>query len=84
MSFNEITLSDGECEVMVHISTGGGRVIALYAYAEDVKNYCFPESWQWKAGQNPLFLHLDSPLPATAKRALHARGFRTSEEDDSD
>jgi len=72
-TFNEITLTNGDAEVMVHI--GGTKAVRLYAYRRDVESGYFAPSWEWTDGLNPLFVHLVSPSPARAKRALHARGF---------
>lgn len=66
-------MTDGDAEVMIH--TSNGKDIRLYAYARDVKDGYFPPSWQWATGNNPVFLHLSSPSPNSAKHSLAARGF---------
>lgn len=75
---NERTLFDGEAESMLH-EDENGKAIALYIYARD-RDY-YPASWKFKAGLNPLFIHLESPRPSQAKHALFARGFSFCGED---
>jgi hypothetical protein len=78
-TFNEITLTNGDVSVMVHIE--GTKAVRLYAFRADVDDGYFAPSWQWKDGLNPLFVHLVSPSPVRAKRALHARGFIGADHD---
>jgi hypothetical protein len=87
MSFNEITLSNGDCEVMIHVDANNKKnILSAYCYTRDTKfdsqnDPNFPKNWKFKESINPLFSYIIWPDPKKVKNILHRRGFVTCGED---
>jgi hypothetical protein len=59
--FKEITFTDGECEVMVHISPKNpNKIYRAYCYTRDIPD--MPENWKFKlCERNSCFSDITSP-----------------------
>lgn len=76
--FNEIILTSGDIEIMLHIANKTKEVLRIYAYTSDIEylSELFPQ-WKFEPSINKLFTYIITDDLNKAKRALHAHGFVT-------
>lgn len=87
MSFQEFTLSNGDCEVMADIDTNTGKIIDLYCYADNIPFIENEETGReykitTKSGKNPSFVHI--ARPGAIFKLLLINGFIAAGIDDTE